>query len=162
LKPTKKTAVYLGSFDPLTLGHLDVIQRASQIFDELIIGVGKHYNKPFCFTPEERLQLIEDSCDLENIKIKTFDGLAVNFCIEQEATVIVRGLRTEADYVYEMQMAMINRTLSNNLETVFIPTRQKLCHISSSLVKEVANLGGKVEQFVPPVVAKKLYDKFSK
>jgi len=161
LKITKKIAVYLGSFDPITLGHLDVIERTANIFDELIIGIGKHNNKSFCFSSEERLQMIMKSCEkFKNVTAKTFEGLAVDFCIKNKATVIVRGLRTEADYVYEMQMAMINKTLSNHLDTIFIPTRQKLCHISSSLVKEVAGLNGNVEQFVPPLVAKKLYEKF--
>ena len=143
MKVSKKIAVYLGSFDPITLGHLDVIERAAAIFDELIIGVGQHPGKAFCFNPDERLKLIEASCKaIPNTQVKTFSGLAVDFCGENKATVIVRGLRTEADYVYEMQMAMINKTLSKNLDTVFIPTKQELCHISSSLVKEVAQLGG--------------------
>lgn len=159
----KKIAVYLGSFDPITLGHLDVIERTAKIFDELIIGVGKHHTKNFCFSPEERLQMLKESFgSIPNVTAKIFEGLAVDFCVENKATVIVRGLRTEADYIYEMQMAMINKTLSNNLDTVFIPTRQSLCHISSSLVKEVAGLGGSVEKFVPNFVAEKLKDKFKK
>lgn len=161
MKKKETKAVYLGSFDPITYGHLDVVERAAAIFDELIIGIGIHPNKPFCFSLEERSQLLTQSCKkYENVTVKSFAGLAVDFCVENKATVIVRGLRTEADYVYEMQMAMINKTLSNNLDTVFIPTRQKLCHISSSLVKEVASLGGDVEQFVPPLVANKLKEKF--
>ena len=164
MKVSKKIAVYLGSFDPITLGHLDVIERAAAIFDELIIGVGQHHpGKAFCFNPDERLKLIEASCKaIPNTQVKTFSGLAVDFCGENKATVIVRGLRTEADYVYEMQMAMINKTLSKNLDTVFIPTKQELCHISSSLVKEVAQLGGDVKQFVPDQVAQRLSEKLKK
>lgn len=156
-------AIYLGSFDPVTFGHLDVIERASKLFDKLIVGVGKNATKNFCFSAEERFQMVQEECArFQNVEVKRLDGLAVNFAKAEGAKVIVRGLRTEADYVYEMQMAMINKTLAEELDTVFIPTRQSFSHISSSLVKEVASYGGDVSDFVPAPIAAKLKDSLVK
>jgi len=147
---TKHIAVYLGSFDPVTFGHLDVIERASKLFDHLVVGVGRNSNKKFCFSADERFKMVKKEClRFDNVEVKQLNGLAVEFALSEGARVIVRGLRTEADYAYEMQMAMINKTLEEKLETVFIPTRQSYSHISSSLVKEVAFYGGDVSAFVP-------------
>jgi len=158
---SENRAVYLGTFDPLTLGHLDVITRAAKLFDRLIIGIGKNSSKKPCFSLEERLEMVQGACsDLNNTEFYSFSGLAVNFARQHNALVMVRGLRTEADYVYEMQMAMMNFTLSSEIETVFIPTRQDLSHISSSLVKEVAALGGNISRLVPDLVFENLAKRF--
>ena len=158
----QRKAVYLGTFDPLTLGHLDIITRASRMFDQLILGIGVNSSKSPCFELEERLDMVRGICaHLPNIHIDSFQGLAVNFAKNHDARIMVRGLRTEADYAYEMQMAMMNHILSSGIETIFIPTRQELSHISSSMVKEVAALGGNVSGLVPPLVFKKLSEKFS-
>ncbi len=157
----RNKAAYLGTFDPLTNGHLDVITRASKIFDELLIGVGHNSRKMIAFSLEDRLQMMSQSCSkLKNVKVMSFQGLAIDFALAHDVSVIVRGIRTEADYVYEMQMAMMNYTLSQEIETIFIPTRQGLSHISSTLVNEVAQLGGDVSQLVPPTVQKKLDERY--
>lgn len=152
------TGVYVGSFDPITNGHCDIIQRASYLFNKLIVGVGLNTQKTPFFSTEERVEILNEVCATlnTNIVVKTFTGLAVEFARLQGANVMVRGLRTESDYVLEMQMAMMNRTLKDDVETIFIPTRQDLSHISSSLVKEVALLGGDVSKLVPEVVSSKL------
>lgn len=154
-------AVYLGTFDPPTMGHFDIIVRAASIFNTLTIGIGHNRNKTTCFTMEERIHMLQSTCgNLTNVKISAFEGLAVNFAHKHQASVMVRGLRTEADYVYEMQMAMMNRILERGVETVFIPTRQDLSHVSSSLVKEVAALGGHVGDLIPKEVYDYLKQKF--
>ena len=153
----KSLAVYLGSFDPVTFGHLDVIERASHIFDELIIGVGKNSSKDFLFSASERFEMMKKECkNFPNVTVKELSGLAVDFTKSCGASVIVRGLRTEADFAYEMKMAFINKTLSDNLDTFFIPTRQTFSHLSSSLVKEVASYGGDVSKFVPQSALEKI------
>ena len=150
-------AVYIGTFDPLTLGHLDMIRRASQIFTSLIVGVGENSSKTPFFSASERVSMLEKSCkDLKNVLVKKAKGLAVDFAKQEGASILVRGLRTEADFNYEMQMSLMNKTLHKELETVFIPTRQELCHISSTLIKEIASLGGDVKGFVPDHVAAKI------
>ncbi|MFK7824933.1 MAG: pantetheine-phosphate adenylyltransferase [Oligoflexales bacterium] len=157
-----RVAVYLGTFDPLTMGHFDVITRASSIFDLLIVGVGVNKAKNPCFSLDERLQMAKGVCDpLRNVKVFDFRGLACDFALSHNAKIMVRGLRTEADFVYEMQMAMMNQVLSESIETIFIPTRQSLSHISSSLVKEVASLGGNISTLVPPLVFEHLAEKYS-
>ena len=158
----KSIAVYLGSFDPLTFGHLDVIERAAKIFDKLIVGVGKNSSKDFLFSPSERFEMMTKECEkFSNVSVKALGGLAVDFAKSCGASVIVRGLRTEADFAYEMKMAFINKTLSDNLDTIFIPTRQNFSHLSSSLVKEVASYGGDVSKFVPESALKKIRTHFS-
>ena len=150
-------AVYVGAFDPLTLGHFDVISRAAKIFHRLVLGIGTNPSKSPKFSVEQRIEILKEVCrEMPSVSVASFDGLAVDFAHSLGATVMVRGLRTEADYVYEMQMAMMNRTLGEDLETVLIPTRQDLSHVSSSLVKEVATLGGDVSALVPPEVLREL------
>ena len=118
----QRKAVYLGTFDPLTLGHLDIITRASRMFDQLILGIGVNSSKSPCFELEERLDMVRGICaHLPNIHIDSFQGLAVNFAKNHDARIMVRGLRTEADYAYEMQMAMMNHILSSGIEPIFIP-----------------------------------------
>lgn len=156
-----RTAVYAGSFDPVTLGHVDVISRAVKLFDRLVIAIGRNQSKPPLFTIDERIKMISDVCKKwPNVEILSFNGLAVDFAKSVNAVALVRGLRTEVDFVYEMQMALMNRHLSAPLETIFIPTAQEYGHVSSSLVREVASLGGDVSSLVPPSVAKKISDKF--
>ena len=154
--------MYAGSFDPLTLGHLDVIERATQILDKLIIAIGVHSSKTSLFTVAEKLADLTEACKgFNNVEIVSFQGLAVEFASVNGITTLVRGLRTEADFTYEMQMAMMNRVLKPDLQTIFIPSRQDLGHISSSLVKEVAKLGGDVSPLVPPHVVQSLKKKLS-
>ncbi len=154
-------AAYLGSFDPMTLGHLDVITRVSKIFDLLIVGISKQGSKIHCFSEGERFFQVQTSCKgLAKVKVEVFSGLAIDFARQHKVNVLVRGLRTEADYVYEMQMAMMNRTLDAQLETVFVPTKQSLSHVSSSLVREVAALGGDVTKLVPAMINDELKKKF--
>ncbi len=160
VKTDKRTGVYAGSFDPVTYGHLDVIRRAAKIFDHLIVAIGVNQSKPPMFTPEDRIKMIRDLCrDFPNVEVASFNGLAVSFATQQGATALVRGLRTEMDFVYEMQMALMNRSLSGELETIFIPTAQAYGHISSTLVKEVAVYGGDVTSLVPPLVARRITEK---
>ncbi|MBP6217046.1 MAG: pantetheine-phosphate adenylyltransferase [Oligoflexales bacterium] len=157
-----KIAIYVGTFDPLTYGHLDIIERGSKIFDELVVSIGNNATKKEEFSVLERTRILEEVCKgiSSNIRISSFSGLAIEHALSQKAHVLLRGLRTEADFVYEMQMAMMNRTLCKDLETMFIPTRQDLSHISSSLVKEIAKLGGSLSQLVPLLVEEKLKQKY--
>jgi pantetheine-phosphate adenylyltransferase len=152
-----KIAVYPGTFDPLTLGHFDVITRASKLFDKLIVTIGINAGKAPFFSIDQRIEMTRQVCaPLGNVTVDSFSGLAVKFASAVAGIAIVRGLRTEADFMYEMQMAMMNRKLESNLETVFIPTRQDLSHVSSSLVKEIFLLGGDITGLVPPLVIKAL------
>lgn len=150
-------AAYLGTFDPITIGHLDIIKRAHHLFDRVIVGVGINSKKKTQFCQEMRMEMVQECCkELANVDVFQFQGLAVEFAQLHGAKVLVRGLRTEADYEYEMQMAMMNRTLQDQIETVFIPCRQELSHISSTLIKEIFALGGKISDFVPPHVLQKM------
>lgn len=159
-KPEPRIGIYAGSFDPVTYGHLDVIRRASKILDHLIVAIGINQAKPPMFTVAERMEMIRDLCkDLPNVEVESFSGLAVSFAAQRGAIALVRGLRTEMDFVYEMQMALMNRSLSSDLETIFIPTSQAYGHISSTLVKEVATYGGDVSSLVPPTVAHKIAER---
>jgi pantetheine-phosphate adenylyltransferase len=147
-------ALYPGTFDPLTMGHYDIIMRASKLFDRLVVAIGVNSGKSPFFTVDQRIEIARQVCSpFANVAIDTFSGLAVKFASSIGARAIVRGLRTEADFMYEMQMAMMNRNLEPSLETVFIPTRQDLSHVSSTLVKEVSLLGGDVSGLVPPLVS---------
>ncbi|MBI2603490.1 MAG: pantetheine-phosphate adenylyltransferase [Deltaproteobacteria bacterium] len=155
------TGIYVGTFDPLTNGHCDVIERASYLFQSLTVGIGDNVKKKPFFSVKERIAILKSVCTSlnKNISVKSFKGLAVEFAKSEGASVMVRGLRTEADYEFEMQMVMMNKTLCDTIETVFIPTRQELSHISSSLVREVAVMGGDVSKLVPDLVFKKLKEK---
>ena len=153
-------AIYLGTFDPLTNGHCDVISRASRIFENIVVGVGNNKQKQDLFSQQERVKIIEEyTKKLPGVKVKCFSGLTVDFATKENSTIIIRGVRTEADYTYEMQMAMMNKSLMQDLETIFIPTQQGYSHISSTLVKEVALLGGDVATMVPAHVIKFLQEK---
>ncbi len=153
--------IYVGTFDPLTKGHCDVIQRASLLFGKLIVAIGVNVQKAPFFTVSQRIEMLTQVCKgiNDNISVHSFQGLAVNFAKSQKATVMVRGIRSEADFGYEMQMAMMNKNLNHSIETIFIPTSQELGHISSSLVKDVALMGGDISRMVPPIVFEELKKK---
>ena len=149
-----RRAIYPGSFDPITNGHLDVLQRAAGIFDNLIIAVARDNAKQSLFTVEERVELIRNAtADIDGIEVMPFDGLLVNFARQHNAIALVRGLRAVSDFEFEFQLALMNRKLEPNLETLFLMPREEYTYISSRLVKEICRLGGHIEQFVPPNVA---------
>lgn len=155
--------LYAGTFDPLTIGHLDIIERATRLCDELVVVVAINKSKASLFSTEERLNHIEKSCrSFAHVRAIAASGLIVDTARSIKAQVLIRGLRTEADYTYEMQMASMNRVLNGQLETIFIPTTQQFSHISSTLVKEVASLGGSVKALVPPIVYRALSEKYPK
>jgi pantetheine-phosphate adenylyltransferase len=155
-----RRAIYPGSFDPITNGHLDVLKRAAGIFDELIVAVAKDNSKQSLFTVEERVAMItEATTHIPNLRVLPFEGLLVNFAREQKAIALVRGLRAVSDFEFEFQLALMNRKLEPNLETMFLMPREELTYISSRLVKEIARLGGPVDQFVPPGIGRALKQK---
>lgn len=159
---SSKTAIYPGSFDPMTLGHLDVISRANKMFDKVIIAVGHNTNKVPFFDTEERVSMLEDACSsVSGAEVDVFSGLAVDFAKAKGASVIIRGLRTEADMALEMTMAQMNKQLSSEIETIFIPSALDHLFVSSSLVKEVAHHRGDLEGLVPRNVAQKFRERYA-
>jgi pantetheine-phosphate adenylyltransferase len=149
-----RLAVYPGSFDPPTLGHLDVIERASRLFDAIVVGVGVNASKQPLLSDAQRIEALREStAHLENVQIESFHGLLVDYARLLGAQAIVRGLRATADFEYEFQMAMVNRRLTEDVETVFLMTRWEYSYLSSSIVKEVATLGGDFSEMVPRPVA---------
>ena len=150
----KRIAVYPGSFDPTTYGHLDIISRSSKIFDKLIIAVISNPNKKPYFSIDERLRILKSSVKEKNIEIESFNGLLVDFMKKKKANVIIRGLRAISDFEYEFQMALTNRKPYPQIETVFLTPAEKWTYLSSTLVKEIARLGGNVKCFVPKIVEK--------
>jgi len=153
----QRVAIYPGSFDPLTLGHLDVIERASKLFDRIIVAVGRNSAKSPLLTVESRMKSIEEAIEsLGNVEVDSFGGLLIEFVAKKGATIIIRGLRATADFEYEFQMATVNRRLSAELETVFLMTKWEHSYLSSTIVKEVARLGGDYAEMVPPASAKKI------
>ena len=155
-----RLAIYPGSFDPITNGHLDLIRRASSQFEELVIAVLRHDIKDAEFPLSERLEMIRDSvAGLANVRIASFDGLLVDFARQQNAGLIVRGIRAVSDYEYELQMALMNRKLAPEVETVFMLPGEAYSYLSSRLVKEVCRHGGDITDFVPPHVAEALRDR---
>ena len=154
---TPRRAVYPGSFDPVTFGHLDVIERAASIFDELIIGVADNDAKHPLFSAEERISMIRDAIgERPGIRVVRLAGLLVDFVEKENAPVVVRGLRAVSDFEFEFQMALMNRRLNPHLETIFLTPKEDFTFLSSRIVKEVARLGGDVRQFVPPNVVRAL------
>jgi pantetheine-phosphate adenylyltransferase len=148
-----RLAIYPGSFDPPTLGHLDVIERAARLFDALIVTIGVNSSKQTLLSLDHRTEaLIASTNHLPNVKVTKFDGLLVNYALDQGATSIVRGLRATADFEYEFQMAMVNRRLCETVDTVFLMTKWEHSYLSSSIVREVATLGGAFSEMVHPAV----------
>ncbi len=157
-----KRAIYPGSFDPVTNGHLDVVQRAASVFDEVIVAVAVNLGKAPMFTTEERMTMLREACaHMPNVRIEAFKGLLVRYAEEYKANVIVKGLRALSDFEFEFEMALMNRRLDGDIETVFMMTNAEYSYLSSSLVKEVALLGGSVEGLVPEIVEKYLSTKLS-
>ncbi|MCO5297415.1 MAG: pantetheine-phosphate adenylyltransferase [Fimbriimonadaceae bacterium] len=152
-----KLAIYPGSFDPPTLGHMDVIERAARLFDTLIVGVGINRAKKPLLEATDRVEALQKSCSsLPNVRVETFEGLLIDFAERTGARAIVRGLRATADFEYEFQMAMVNRRLREELETVFLMTKWEYSYLSSSIVRELATLGGDYTSMVPEPVAEVL------
>ena len=156
-----KKAIYPGSFDPVTLGHIDVIRRASKLFDHLIIGVLNNRAKTPLFSVEERVKMLEDVTSyLPNVEVRSFGGLLVDFVHQCRADVIVRGLRAITDFEYELQMAQTNRVIAPDIDTIFLTTNLKYSYLSSSIVKEIAGYGGDIDAFLHPMVAERTREKF--
>ncbi len=156
-----KIGIYPGSFDPITYGHVDIIERSAKLFDRLIVAVLSNPRKTPLFTVEERIEMIQESVkNMPNVEIDTFSGLLIDFARLKKADVIVKGLRAVSDFEYELQMALMNKKLDEHIETIFIMTSSKYSYLSSSVVKEVASFGGCVATVVPPLVEKRLKDKF--
>ena len=156
-----KRAVYPGMFDPAHNGHVDVIQRSLQIFDELIVAVVANPSKQPLFSVKERLEMIDEATsDLSNFRIVAFDGLLIDLVARERADCIVRGIRAVSDFEYEFQMALMNRKLRSTVETVFLMPHEKYTYISSRLIKEVASFGTSVAGMVPPIVEKRLAEKY--
>jgi len=154
-------AIYPGSFDPLTNGHLDLIERGSKIFDELIVSVLRNAEKDPLFTVNERLEMLEQMVKhYDNVRVEAFDGLLVDYAMQKKAKAVLRGIRAISDYEYELQMALMNRKLQPQLETVFMLPAEAYSYLSSRLVKEVFQLGGSVRGLVPEVVEQRLREKF--
>ena len=148
-----KTAIYPGSFDPVTLGHIDVIKRASKLFDHLIIGVLNNRAKTPLFSVEERVKMLEEvTKDIQNVEVKSFAGLTVDFAKECNANAVVRGLRAITDFEYELQMAQTNRVLAPDVDTIFLTTSLEYAYVSSTIMKEVARFGGDLSNFAPPEI----------
>lgn len=155
-----KIAVYPGSFDPITNGHLDIIKRASKVFDKVIVSILVNSSKTPCFEMEERRALIERVMgDLPNVEVDCFEGLLVNYVRKKDAHVIIKGLRAISDFEYEFQMALANTKIAPDIETLFMMTNQEYSYLSSSIVKELASLGGSLEGLVPDEIMQDIIDK---
>lgn len=156
-------AVYPGSFDPVTYGHLDIIRRSRSLADELIIGVLNNKAKTPLFSVEERVKMLEEMTkNMPGVKVVPFEGLLIDFAKEMSAGIVVRGLRAVTDFEYELQMAQTNNKLSPELETVFLTTSLEYSYLSSTIVKEVAAFGGDISQFVPEMIERRIQEKIMK
>ena len=158
-----RTAIYPGSFDPVTFGHIDVIKRATQIFDTVIVAVADNRQKKPLFTGQERLKMLEECTKgIKGIKLDTFDGLVIDYARKNKVNVLIRGLRMFSDFEFEFQMALTNRRLDGNIETVFLMPSEGYSFLSSSLLKEAASLGADISSFVPDFVGKKVKERLLK
>lgn len=153
--------IYPGSFDPVTFGHLDIIERASGIVDELVVAVLINSAKKSLFSVSERVKMLSEMLEgHDNIKVESFDGLLVDYARSRNASIIVRGLRAVTDFEYELQIAQMNRTIYGEIDTIFLTTSLEYAYLSSSIVKEVASYGGDISHFVPESIIPKIYEKF--
>ena len=155
-------AIYPGSFDPLTNGHLDIIERSAKLFDEVIVAILLNIQKQPLFDTEERIEMIREVVPHTNVRVDTFEGLLVHYAVKQQAQVIVRGIRAISDYEYELQMALMNRRLEPSVETVFLMASGENSYISSRLIKEVFTLGGSISGLVPPLVEQRMKERVEK
>lgn len=158
-----KKAIYPGSFDPVTLGHLDIIERSAKLADHLIVGVLRNDSKSPLFSVDERVNMLREVTNhIPNVEIMSFSGLLVDFAKEQNVSIIVRGLRAVTDFEYELQMSQTNRIVSDDIDTIFLNTNLKYAYLSSSVVKEIAKYGGDISKFVPECIIDKVREKYSR
>lgn len=151
-----------GSFDPVTNGHLDIIARASRVFDKVIVAVGRNFSKNTLYTTEERVEMLKTNCaQFDNVEVDSFSGLLIDFVKQKNADAIIKGLRAVSDFEYEMSMALMNRKLDSTIETIFMMTSSRYSYLSSNMVKEVAKLGGCISGLVPEAVEKDLIKRFN-
>lgn len=159
-----RIGIYPGSFDPITLGHLDILVRSTGLVDKLYIGVLRNNTKRPLFSAEERVEFIErvirEHTNLKEIKVEAFDGLLIDYAKQRNATIIVRGLRAITDFEYELQIAQMNHKLNNKIDTIFFNTSVEFSYLSSSAVKEIASFGGDISSFVPECIIQSVYDKY--
>ncbi|MBE2255352.1 MAG: pantetheine-phosphate adenylyltransferase [Ignavibacteria bacterium] len=156
----KITAIYPGTFDPVTNGHIDIIKRASGLFDKVIVTIAINSNKKPLFTKDERIDMLKKSLkSFKNVSVDYFEGLIVNYAKKKNAKVLIRGLRAVSDFEYEFQMSLINRKLASDLTTIFLMPNEKYTYLNSSIVRELASLNGKIDDFIPVYVKQKLIDK---
>ncbi len=159
----KVIAICPGSFDPVTFGHLDIIRRASKMFYKVIVVVASNTSKRCSFSPEERVEMIEKCIpELENVSVDHYDGLLADYAARVGATAIIKGLRAMSDFEYEFQMALTNKKLNPNVETLFLTTAAENMYLSSSMVKQIASMGGNIESFVPEVILQDIIDRIEK
>lgn len=157
-----KSAIYPGSFDPVTLGHLDIIRRSAGLADHLIVGVLNNSSKTPLFSLDERVNMLKEATeDIPNVEIVSFSGLLVDFAKQKDCNVVIRGLRAVTDFEYELAMSQTNRVVNPNIDTIFLNTSLKYAYLSSSMVKEVAQYGGDVSKFVPANVIEPIYEKYN-
>ncbi|MBW1724670.1 MAG: pantetheine-phosphate adenylyltransferase [Deltaproteobacteria bacterium] len=159
----QKIAIYPGSFDPVTNGHIDIAQRGLRLFDKIIVAILSNPVKNFLFTVEERIEMLESSFEeYPNIKVEKFDGLLVDYAARKDSTAILRGMRAVSDFEYEFQLALMNRKLNREVQSVFLMTSLRWIFTSSSIIKEAAKFGGDIKDMVPPIVNEKLKKKFKR
>ncbi|MEG0962348.1 MAG: pantetheine-phosphate adenylyltransferase [Lachnospiraceae bacterium] len=156
-----KRAIYPGSFDPITFGHIDMIERSSKIVDELIVAVLNNSAKTPLFSVKERVSMLEEIIDhIPNVKVTFFDGLLIDYAKEMDASIIIRGLRAVTDFEYELQIAQANRIVNQAVDTMFLTTSLEYAYLSSTIVKEVASYGGDISHFVPEQLIQRIYEKY--
>ncbi len=158
-----KIAIYPGTFDPITNGHLDIIERAIKMFDTVVVTIARNSAKNPLFSDKERLAMIREATKgMKQVEVDSFEGLLVHYAKKREATAVLRGLRAISDFEYEFQLALTNRKLNDNVETVFLMPSERYTYLNSTIVREIARLGGDVSDFVPPVVRKAFDKKFKR
>ncbi len=156
-----KRVIYPGMFDPVTNGHIDVVKRASELFDEVVVTVGRNPAKVGLFSTEERVEMLRESLkEISNVKVDSFDGLMVEHAEDLNAIGIIRGLRAITDFEYEFQMALMNRKLKSDIKTIFLMPHEKYTYLNSTIIRNLAMFGADVSKFVPPIVEQKLKEKF--